>query len=91
MPRELESCPVDMLKPTSNAALRSLSACNCSCNLETFRKKISQVLFKYEYRYYHHISIQDLQRLRCTSEIHIEGISVLEEYFTQFLVRVQST
>jgi len=35
----LEICPEDMLKPTSNAALRSLSACNCSCNLETFKVK----------------------------------------------------
>jgi len=36
MPRELENCPEDMLKPTSNAALRSLSACSCSCNLATY-------------------------------------------------------
>lgn len=36
MPRELAICPEDMLKPTSNAALRSLSACSCSCNLETY-------------------------------------------------------
>ena len=36
MPRELENCPENMLKPTSSAPLRSLSACNCSCNLETY-------------------------------------------------------
>lgn len=36
MPRELLNCPEDMLRPTSKAALRSLSACNCSCNLETY-------------------------------------------------------
>ena len=36
MPRELENCPKDMLKPTSSAALRSLSACSYSCNLETY-------------------------------------------------------
>jgi hypothetical protein len=35
--RALENCPEDMLNPTSRAALRSLSACNCSCSLETYK------------------------------------------------------
>lgn len=36
MPRGPENCPEDMLNPTSRAARKSLSACNCSCSLATY-------------------------------------------------------
>lgn len=46
MLRELLNCPEDMLRPTSKAALRSLSACNCSCNLETYIIHMPRNVFK---------------------------------------------